>query len=118
MANLTNLWDETIENLTAYGKAFEDVCYIQGADFKITKENFKQVAKKSDYYAGWGSAKVAEDLVLVGKGWWLERSEYDGSEWWDFKEMPKQANETKEVKRLAGGMWNTLAELNDLELEV
>lgn len=114
---MTNLWDETLEKLSEHGKTFEDVRYIQGADFKITKENFEQVAKQSDYYTGYGAAKVAEDLVLVGKGWWLERYEYDGAESWHFKEAPKQINETKEVKRLAGGRWNTLGELNDPEME-
>lgn len=114
---MTNLWEETLEVLRDYGKSFEGVRYIQGSDFKITKENFEQVAKQSDYYAGYGAAKVAEDLVLVGKGWWLERYEYDGAESWHFKELPKQINETREVKRLAGGRWNTLGELNDPEME-
>ena len=82
-------------------------------DFAITKENFEQVAKKSEYYSGFGTAKVAEDLVIVGDDWWLERHEYDGSEWWEYKETPKQINEVKEVSCLADGVWNTLAELNE-----
>lgn len=114
---MTNLWDETIQKLSYHGKVFEDVRYIQGTNFKITKEIFEQVAKKTDYYAGYGSAKVAGDLVLVGDGWWLERHEYDGAEGWRFKETPSEINETKEINRLAGGMWNTLAELNDPDLE-
>lgn len=114
---MTNLWDETIQKLSDNGKVFEDVRYIQGTDFKITKENFEQVAKKTDYYAGYGSAKVAGDLVLVGDGWWLERHEYDGAENWRFKENPSEINETKEIKRLAGGMWNTLSELNDPDFD-
>lgn len=114
---MTNLWEETIKTLSENGKTFDDVLFIQGDDFGITKENFEEVAKKSDYYAGYGSAKVAGDLVLVGEGWWLERFEYDGAEGWSFKETPIRINETKEVKRLAGGMWNTLGELNDPDLE-
>jgi hypothetical protein len=27
-------------------------------------------------------------IIVVGKDWWLERHEYDGSEWWEFKTMP------------------------------
>lgn len=110
---MTNLWEETIKELTTFGKSFDDVKYIQGSDFGITKENFEQVAKKSEYYSGFGAAKVAEDLVIVGDDWWLERHEYDGSEWWESKETPKQINEVKEVSCLADGVWNTLAELNE-----
>lgn len=114
---MTNLWEETLKILDKNGKTFDDVLFIQGDDFGITRENFGKVAKQTDYYAGYGSAKVAGDLVLVGEGWWLERFEYDGAEGWRFKETPIRINETKEVKRLAGGMWNTLGELNDPDLE-
>lgn len=69
--------------------------FIQGNDFKITKENFEKVAKKTNYDSGYGSVNVATDLVVVGKNWWLERGEYDGSEWWDYKERPKQVNEVR-----------------------
>lgn len=112
---MTNLWEETMRMLAANGKTFENVEYVQGANFGITKENFEQVAKKSEYYSGFGAAIVAEDLVVVGDNWWLERHEYDGSEWWEYKEKPKQISEIKEVNRLAGGMWNKLAEQNKIE---
>ena len=39
--------------------------------------------------SGYGSAEIREDLVIVGKDWWLERDEYDGSEWWAFHTMPE-----------------------------
>lgn len=114
---MNNLWEETIGKLAVHDKNFDDVMYIQGSDFGITKEKFEQVAKKSIYNSDFGSAKVAEDLVLVGDNWWLERQEYDGNEWWEYKEKPKQINEIKDVWNLAGGMWNTLAELNEDEVE-
>lgn len=111
---MNNLWEETIRKLAVHDKNFDDVMYIQGSDFGITKENFEQVAKKTIYNSDFGSAEVAEDLVIVGDNWWLERHEYDGAEWWEYKETPKQINEVKEVKRLAGGIdtGDTLAELN------
>lgn len=117
VVNMKNLWEETLKVLAVYGKKIDDVKYIQGSDFSITKENFEQVAKKSEYYSGFGAAQVAEDLVLVGDDWWLERNEYDGSEWWEYKETPKQINDIKEVSCLAGGMWNKLAELNKSTVE-
>lgn len=114
---MTNLWEETEIMLTAHEKTFKDVKYIQGSNFGITKENFERVAKKSKYYSGFGAPEVAEDLVVVGDNWWVERHEYDGSEWWEYKEKPKQISEIKEVSHLAGGMWNKLAELNETEVE-
>ena len=109
---MRNLWEETIEVLKEHGKTFDGVRFIQGYDFKITKENFEQVAKKTNYDSGFGAAHVATDLVVVGKNWWLERGEYDGSEWWEYKESPKQVNEVREISHLAGGLWPTLEELN------
>lgn len=114
---MTNLWVETMRMLTVHGKTFKDVKYIQGSDFGITKENFEKVAKKSDYNSGFGVMEVAEDLVVVGDNWWLERHDYDGIEWWEYKEKPRQISEIKEVSHLAGGMWNKLAELNETEVE-
>lgn len=110
---MTNLWKETIRVLEEHGKTFENVEYIQGTDFGITKENFEKIAKKSDYDSGFGAARVAEDLVVVGDNWWIERHEYDGNEWWEYKEKPKQTNEIKEIWNLAGGRCDTLAELNE-----
>ncbi|CYZ86348.1 hypothetical protein [Streptococcus suis] len=109
---MTNLWEETIEVLKEHGKTFDGVRFIQGNDFKITKENFENVAKKTNYDSGYGSANVATDLVVVGKNWWLERGEYDGAEWWDYKESPKQVNEVREISQLSGRLWPTLEDLN------
>ena len=109
---MTNLWDETIDILKEHDKTFEGVRFIQGRDFKITKENFEKVAKKTNYDSGYGSANVATDLVVVGSNWWLERGEYDGTEWWDYKESPKQVNEVREISQLSGRLWPTLEELN------
>lgn len=78
------------------------------------KENFERLAKQANYHSGYGAAHVPTDLVIVGKGWWLERGEYDGSEWWDFKEIPKQINEVRNISSLVGGMWPRLKELNTI----
>ena len=47
-------------------------------------ENFKEVANV-EYDSGFGSPQVAEDLIIMGSDFWLERHEYDGSEWWEYK---------------------------------
>ncbi|HFU4486920.1 TPA: hypothetical protein ACGPAZ_001099 [Streptococcus suis] len=109
---MRNLWEETMEVLKDHGKTFDGVRFIQGNDFKITKENFENVAKKTNYDSWYGSANVATDLVVVGKNWWLERGEYDGAEWLNYKESPKQVNEVREISQLSGRLWPTLEDLN------
>lgn len=97
---MSNLWEETIEFLKENGKTFEDVLFIQGEDFKVTKENFEIVAKKTDYDSGFGAQHVATDLVLVG------------SEWWEFKSIPVRSKYMKNVTNLHRGMWDTLKDMN------
>lgn len=82
--------------------------------FLETKENFERIAKTSDYYAGFGFAEVATDLVLVGDDWWLERHDYGGVERWEYKEKPKFINNFKEISQLTEGTWETLSEINNI----
>lgn len=85
---MTNLWEETIKKLVDHKKCFDDVIAICGNDFQITKEDFEKYSN-TEYDDDFGSPKVAEDLLIIGSDFWLERHEYDGSEWWEFKQMPK-----------------------------
>lgn len=45
----TNLLDETVEFLEKYGKTLDDVVFIQGDDFEITRKNFETVAKDTNF---------------------------------------------------------------------
>jgi hypothetical protein len=40
-----------------------------------------------NYDAGYGSQQL-DGLVLFNDNTWLERHEYDGSEWWEYKRCP------------------------------
>lgn len=82
------LWYETIDILKENGKTFDDVVAVCGKQFQITKEEFRKYSN-TIYDDGYGAPEVAEDLLVIGKDFWLERHEYDGSEWWEFKQMPK-----------------------------
>jgi hypothetical protein len=81
-----NLLDETVEKLRQHNKTIFDVLWFGtrskqwGADI--------QTLFNIEYDAGFGRVYVPEDLIVVGDNWWLERHEYDGSEWWEFKSMP------------------------------
>lgn len=98
---MTNLWKETIKKLESNGKTFEDVIVIYRDDFLITKKNFEEVAKKTNYDAGYGGREIASDLKILGVDFLMTRNEYDGSEWWDYfpigNGIPK---EFKEIKHL------------------
>lgn len=83
---MTNLLTETLEALEDCGKCEADVLFCSlGGYFSF--EKFKELAKNINYDSGYGSAEV-NDIVIVGDNWWLERGEYDGSEWWEFKTIP------------------------------
>ena len=94
-----NLLEETIGELKENGKSEDDVVWIGTKDIKISWDNFKEIADVN-YDAGFGSSKVAGDLLIVGKGFWMERCEYDGSEWWEFRMAPAEPKETVKIKAL------------------
>ena len=79
-----NLWTETIETLRVNRKEWEDVLRIGTKEGYIDKELFRKLARDTDYDDGYGASKVAEDLIIEGKGFRMTRGEYDGSEWWNF----------------------------------
>ena len=82
-----NLLKETLEALWQHGKKSSDVKWCGTENGWCTWDEFAAVADV-EYESGYGATKVAKDLVIVGEDWWLERREYDGSEWWEFKTLP------------------------------
>lgn len=111
-----NLLKETNYVLKENGKSLKDAKWIGCKYFTISLENFVACADQ-EYDEGLGSQKVATDVVVVGDNWWLERHEYDGSEWWEYKELPQKPSEEKQVKRVMGGTWSSLEELNGDDTE-
>ena len=85
---MSNLLKETLELLESNNKKETDVKWVGTSTHKTTWEDFKKNADV-DYDSGYGSSKVAQDLLVVGENWWLERGEYDGSEWWEHNKLPE-----------------------------
>ena len=120
---MKNLLEETIDILKRNGKTENDVIYCCGDSFKFTWENFKNISNVN-YDDGYGSPEVARDLKVVGDNFWLERNEYDGSEWWEFKQIPNyedvdcvvvKAVTRRQADELTGNDWNyyeNLLEMN------
>lgn len=81
-----NLWKETVAKLEKHGKTVADIKFVQTRKGRI--KNFEELAKKIDYDKGYGGQQIEPSLVIVGDDWWLERAEYDGAEWFEFKKQP------------------------------
>ena len=98
---MLNLKDETLEVLRSNGKSQSDVRWVGTAGRSIPLEAFWEKANRL-YDNGYGSNEVNESLMVVGDDWWLERHEYDGSEWWEYKEHQSQPLfvETDEVEQM------------------
>lgn len=93
---MANLKDETLEILESNGYSKSDVDWIGCVDFAIPTELFWELADRC-YDNGFGGQEVAKDLIVVLKdGSWLERYEYDGSEWWELKVAPRKPELTVE----------------------
>lgn len=112
---MTNLYRELVTKLKTFGKTVDDIKFVCGESFCVDVKEFLEIAKKTNYDAGFGSAEVAYDLLIVGEDWWLERHEYDGSEWFEYKTMPNKPEKKKHIKRLSLGLCESLEKMNDDE---
>ena len=85
------LLDEIIGVFQANDKTPADVRWVgssRGA-FAVPWDAFARIADR-EYDPGYGHCEVAPDLVVVGDDWWVERKEYAGREWWEFKTPPQR----------------------------
>lgn len=94
---MSNLLKETIETLKSNGKTEQDVLWVGSKEAYSTWIDFVKVSD-FEYRDGYGKNEIAMDLTIVGKDFWLERHEYDGSEWWEFKSIPVKPKENKKIE--------------------
>lgn len=103
---MSNLLQETIDILKEHGKSEGDVLWVgrigenEVYDYYDSQEVRCPTVKNTwgwfrlkanfEYDNGYGGAEIPPSLVVVGADFWLERHEYDGSEWWEYKIMPKE----------------------------
>lgn len=106
-----NLLEETLDTLKENGKKVEDISWIGSRDGKTIIEVDTFLLKASfEYDDDYGSQIIPQDLVIVGNNWWLDRREYDGSEWWAYNELPKLQEDVKVIYKINTGMWCNLGE--------
>jgi hypothetical protein len=116
---MTNLLAETLEAMKGQDLTPTDVSWVGSRDgcFGISWDEFAAIANV-EYHSDYGAQEVAPDLVVVfGQGRWLERREYDGAEWWEYKTQPILQSRSRRFSRVTGGMWDSLAELESKAAE-
>ena len=108
---MVNLLKETEEILKRNNYTLDDIEWVGTSLHYIDKEEFIKLADTT-YDNGYVGQEIAESLILVGKDFWLVRHEYDGSEWWEFKKLPKKPTEKLEVNTLFN-YWGSLEKANN-----
>jgi len=103
---MSNLLKETLNVLKENGKSAKDVSWCGDDNYSFSWDVFKEKAN-TDYDSGYGGSEVYIDLLIVGDGWWLERHEYDGAEWWEYKEQPVKPKREKTPNDIFCGMFYT-----------
>ena len=98
---MANLLKEIIEDLEDQGYTASDVDWVGTRNGNIaTFAEFEKLAKDIDYYSGYGSQEINPELIVVLKnGSWFERAEYDGSEWFEFKEAPVKSTNARQLTK-------------------
>ena len=109
---LTNLLTETLEYLKKRNISETEILWIGTTDVKFTWEDFKRVADTLYDFTSkeW---EVATDLMIVGDGWWLERSwERDENEYpingWEYHCVPEEPEYFINLKALTTHQSNDL----------
>ena len=121
-----NLLLETIRILNFHKKNPKDVLWVGNKKAKTTWTKFAQIAD-TEYNDNYNAPQVAEDLLIVGCGFWLERCWYNGAEWWKYKEVPQAPENAIKLKALTvwqavklgistSCKWESLFKLNDFTL--
>ena len=80
-----NLLQETIKELKQHSKPLQEVLFVCDDKHYASWEWF---VENADFEYNCFRAGINSELKVVGKDWWLERAEYDGSGWWEFKTLP------------------------------
>lgn len=116
-----NFKRETLEAIERSRHTIEDVMFIGSSDgkYRMTMDKFLQVSD-FEYDDGYGSPKIAQDLIIYFKDkTYITREEYDGSEWWQINNVNVYSEDDDYVDfdklkvnpRQIG--WKTVEEINE-----
>lgn len=88
-----DLLQATLKILCDNSKTPDDVLWvgtIAGFLDKSHRFTWEEFASKANfvYHFGYGQIEILHNLIIVGKDFWLDRCDWDGSEWWEFNQIP------------------------------
>lgn len=110
---MINLWKETMESLAENNLTWDDVLFVAGDDFQVSKENFERVARRTNYDDRYGCQEAAEDLKLYGDGFIMFRWSYDGAEWWKYINTKNPDNKPMQKIELLAHVGETLKDMQE-----
>lgn len=85
-----NLLKETKDILLKHNHTLKDIVFVCDCLTNTRIPIYGFIANANfNYDNGYGLQEINMNLLLVGKDFWLERHEYDGAEWWEYKQLPK-----------------------------
>ena len=102
-----NLYKETLHILEENNKSIDDIDFlilvdcddsniwdVKDEDYYSTDDIQKFILwcnRYSNYDDEFGGVEIPINVMVIFKdNSWIERHEYDGSEWWEYKETPKR----------------------------
>lgn len=84
--------DLRLQDIKAIRIAKADLGSVENVICKICPTDIEIVQSLNFIYnSSYGSVELL-GIVLFNNGGWLERHEYDGSEWWEYKKTPLPFN--------------------------
>lgn len=92
-----NFLEDTIKTLSKNNKTINDVLFVRTRTQQCSFAKFAETVKEFKYVNSFGCHEINLDLVVVGRNWWLERKEYDGTENWVFKSIPMCIKNTNTI---------------------
>lgn len=118
----TNLLKETQSYLSAFDKSLDDILWVGTKEYQITVSTFLELAD-FDYDSSHSAGDIADDLIIVGDGWYIERINYRGETEWNIEKTLTKPKEIREVKSLSASQsrklfnceinsYSSLSELN------
>lgn len=105
---IVNLKEEIIRGLEDIGKNIDDIDFISVYDtdkeqyVSLDIEEFFKIADKTNYNNMYGTEEINLDILIMFKGGthWLERREYDGSEWFQERKVYKPSIKATNLESL------------------
>lgn len=89
---IVNLLEVTLKALEEEGLTFDGIVFISMDGYRMTVDTFKELAARTNYDSGYGEQEINSSLTIWGMNWVMYRCEYDGSEWWEVRKLPRDTN--------------------------